>query len=93
MQYLTALGQSHQPIHALRDFKNTPLAPLYHFFEQPDHTLIAVAVADTQLVGYIALSYTGEPPTIDEYLVNAINRIKAHATSVLLKANMMQVNN
>ena len=52
-----------------------------------------MAVADTQLVGYIALSYTGEPPTIDEYLVNAINRIKAHATSVLLKANMMQVNN
>lgn len=92
VKYLTSLGQSHQPIHALRDFKNTPLAPLYDFFEQPDHTLIAVAVAENNLVGYIALSYTGEPPTIDEYLVNAINRIKAHATSVLLKANMMQLN-
>lgn len=92
VKYLTSLGQSHQPIHALRDFKNTPLAPLYNFFEQPDHTLIAVAVAENNLVGYIALSYTGEPPIIDEYLVNAINRIKAHATSVLLKANMMQLN-
>jgi len=90
VNYLTSLGQSHQPIHALRDFKHTPLAPLYNFFEQPEHTLIAVAVAENNLVGYIALSYTGEPPTIDEYLVSAINRIRAHATSVLLKANMMQ---
>jgi two-component system, sensor histidine kinase ChiS len=92
VNYLATLEQSHQPIHALSDFKNTPLAPLYDFFQQPDHTLIAVVATENQLAGFIALSYTGMPPKIDEYLVNAINRIKAHTTSVLLKAKMLQVN-
>ncbi|MEY4590923.1 MAG: hypothetical protein RL497_2999, partial [Pseudomonadota bacterium] len=87
---LAELGQSPKSIHALREFKNTPLEPLYHFFEQPNHTLIAVAVTDSQPVGFIALSYSGEPPKIDEYLLNAINRIKSYVTSVLLKAKLMQ---
>lgn len=91
VEYLTSLGQSHKPIHALSDFKNTPMAPLYDFFEHPDNTLIAVAAIGNNLVGIIALSYSGGPPNIDEYLVNAINRIKSHAASVLLKAKLMQL--
>jgi CheY-like chemotaxis protein len=90
VNYLSELGHSHQPIHALGELKDTPLAPLYDFFEMPENTLIAVAATENQLVGFIALSYSGASPKIDEHLINAINRIKSHATSVLLKAKMMQ---
>jgi two-component system, sensor histidine kinase ChiS len=92
MSALKALGHDPNPIHPLAELKNSALAPLWELFDRPDKTLLAVASFQDSLAGFIALTYSQEPPTIDEHMTAAIQRIKAHATSVMLKASILRDN-
>lgn len=87
---LTNLADAPQPVQALRNFANTPLQPLYELFSAPENTLIAPIHHLKQILGFIALTNTEALPEVDQTIITALDRIKSHVTSVVVKAKLMR---
>ncbi len=87
---LASLAQSPDPVQPLLRFQDSPLQPLWDLFLTPENTLIAPIHHGAEALGFVALTHTTALPDIDPTIIAALQRIKSHISSVILKANALR---
>lgn len=87
---LLTLAQSTASIQPLQQLLQGPLQSLSAFFESPETTLIAPVTHQNRLLGFIALTHSTQLPQIDPSILQALQRIKSHICSVILKVQLLR---
>ena len=87
---LATLAKSPEPVQPLARWQNSALQPLWDLFLTPENTLIAPIHHGTEALGFVALTHTTALPDIDPTIIAALQRIKSHISSVILKANALR---
>jgi two-component system, sensor histidine kinase ChiS len=90
IQHFQALMAQPRPVCVLSDFESTPLACLGRLFARPENTLLVTINSGADLSGFIALTHESSMPHVNAGVLAALNRIKGHATSIMLKAELMR---
>ena len=75
---------------ALQDLDEEPLLVMKDLFEYPENTLIMLAEFGGKVIGFIALTHSSALPVVRDSIIAALNRVKSHAVSVVVKAKIMR---
>ncbi len=89
IEALEKLQRNNQLVFALQDLDEEPLLVMKDLFEYPENTLIMLAEFGGKVIGFIALTHSSALPVVRDSIIAALNRVKSHAVSVVVKAKIM----